>query len=53
MSILNKLNTDGSNLSKLDGITPKLPNLTNSKLESSLVSGDSNLTNLSGTSPKI
>lgn len=32
MSILNKLNTDGSNLSKLNGKTPKTPQFSESKL---------------------
>jgi hypothetical protein len=32
MSILKKLNTDGSNLSKLDGTTPKTPDFAGSKL---------------------
>ncbi len=51
MSILNKLNSDGSNLSKLDGTTPNSPNLSDSKLEGNLRSGNSNLTKLSGTTP--
>ena len=46
MSILNKLNSDGSNLSKLDGTTPNSPNLSDSKLEGNLRSGNSNLTKL-------
>jgi len=52
MSILNKLNTNGSNLSKLDGTSPKTPNLGDSKLKGKLSSGVSNLTDLSGTTPK-
>jgi len=53
MSILNKLNTNGSNLSKLDGTTPNIPNFADSKLEGKLSNGVSNLTNLSGTTPNI
>lgn len=51
MSILNKLTNNGSNLSKLDGATATIPNLTNSKLEQDLRSVKSNLTKLSGTTP--
>ena len=52
MSILNKLNNNDSNLSKLDGITPTIPNLSDSKLKNNLTGGDSNLTNLNGITPK-
>tara|TARA_R110000803_G_scaffold182418_1_gene244771 strand:+ start:171 stop:464 length:294 start_codon:yes stop_codon:yes gene_type:complete len=51
MSILNKLNNNDSNLSKLDGRTPKIPNLSDSKLNSDLSQGNSNLTNLNGSTP--
>lgn len=52
MSILNKLNTDGSSLSKLDGLTPKTPDFSISKLKSNLSNEGSTLSKFNGATPK-
>jgi len=46
MSILNKLITNGSNLSGLNGTTPNTPNFSNSKLHNQYsINGDPNVVN--------
>ena len=52
MSILNKLTTDGSSLSKLDGLSPSIPDFSISKAKSNLSGNGSSLSEFDGLTPQ-